>query len=327
MSRSSKRKATENDHGILMILSPAKTLDLSPMASRRRSDALAVAATATTTMPQCNAAKTLEIAKIMKSHNKDDLVKRLGVSAKIGKTAQEYWKTFQLDNVKDEKNDQSKPCIYAFTGVAYQGLQIKECSEDSILYLQENLRIIDPLYGVLRPLDEIQPYRLEMATKGVFVNNKKLKLADFWKESVTTTLASDLRNRQPKIVLNIASDEYSTAVDTAGLPSGTQFLKVVFLDGGRVVAVHAKRARGLMAKFVAQNKCRTIDQIKEFDLEGYAFSASQSDESSCLVFERRNKPSSSSGGATTTQKRKTPSNRGGTGAKKQKWSSFVAARE
>ena len=300
--------------GIMMILSPAKTLDLSPYPAPSGGP---TGALPTRTQPQCNAVQTLEIATIMKSRT--DLVKLLGVSANVGKTAQEYWDKFELDNyshVDDgeqqrttrAKNPQTKPCIYAFTGMAYQGLQVQECSDEAVLYLQQNLRIIDPLYGVLRPLDEIQPYRLEMATKGVFVKDKKFKLHDYWKESVTASLAQDLKDRDCKIVLNLASDEYSSAVNSDGLPSGTRFIKVTFLDGGRVVSVHAKRARGLMAKFVAENQCQILDQVKKFDLEGYAFSQAQSTQDS-LVFERSKQ-------GTNAQKRKTSSS--GSGTKKSK---------
>lgn len=295
-AKAQSSSASSNDAGILMILSPAKTLDLSPWQQG-----------ATTTTPQCNAAKTREIAQIMKKRK--DLVKLLGVSANVGKTAQEYWNNFQLNNDKNQ-NPKSKPCIYAFTGVAYKGLQIHKCSDQAVLYLQENLRIIDPLYGALRPLDVIQPYRLEMATKGVFgKDNKSMKLQDYWRESVTSSLAQDLKDRKRKIVLNIASDEYSSAVNAKGLPTGTQYIKITFLDGGRVVAVHAKRARGLMAKFVAENKCQTIDDVKAFDAEGYGYSESQSQDD-CLVFERTKhgttatKRKSSNGAATTARSKK-----------------------
>eukprot|EP00977_Amphora_coffeiformis_P010500 scaffold2470_cov158-Amphora_coffeaeformis.AAC.13 len=251
-----------------MILSPAKSLDLSPYKGSLE-----------TTLPECDMVKTLQVAKAMKKHN--GLAKLLSASPNIAKIASEYWRNFRQDGHDVED---SKPCVYAFSGAAYQGLQINACSDDTVLYLQNNLRIIDPLYGALRPLDKIQAYRLEMATKGVFPN-KDLKLNIFWKESVTASLAKDLKDRPNKIVLNVASDEYSSAVDDSGLPSGTVYVKVVFLDGGRVVSVHAKRARGLMAKFVAEHQCQTLEDVKKFDSEGYSFVESKSDDT-CLTFER-----------------------------------------
>lgn len=255
----------------MMILSPAKTLDLEPYDGNLE-----------TTWPQCDAAKTLEVVRAMKRRSEKELTKLLSISANLGKTAGEYWQNFQEDST--DENAESKPCIYAFSGIAYQGVQIHKCTDEAVTYLQNNLRIIDPLYGALRPMDNIQPYRLEMATKGVF-SNKKVKLHEFWKESVTASIARDLGEREDKILLNLASDEYSSALDEIGLPEGTRYVKCIFLDNGRVVTVHAKRARGLMTRFVAEQKCQTVDDVKKFDYENYSFDASKSDELR-LVFER-----------------------------------------
>jgi cytoplasmic iron level regulating protein YaaA (DUF328/UPF0246 family) len=252
--------------GLMMILSPAKTLDLSPFHG-----------SLSTSLPSCDVTKTQHIVHVMKSRSEKELTKLLGISASLGKTAASYWQNFDVNN--------SKPSIYTFTGVAYKGLRIEECSDDAVLYLQENLRIIDPLYGSLRPLDRIQPYRLEMATKAVFPDDKKLKLQDFWKESVTKSLTEDLMKRNDRILLNLASDEYSSALDATLLPKGTCFVKVIFQEKGRVVAVHAKRARGLMARFLAENNCQSLDEVKKFNYEGYSFSLSKSDDL-CLVFDR-----------------------------------------
>jgi cytoplasmic iron level regulating protein YaaA (DUF328/UPF0246 family) len=178
-----------------------------------------------------------------------------------------------------------KPCIYAFSGAAYQGLQVSSISESAVLYLQDNLRIIDPLYGVLRPLDTIQPYRLEMATRNVFPD-KTLKLSSWWQPSVTACLSRDLRDRNDMIVLNLASDEYSAAVDVENLPESSQFVKVVFWEEGRVIAVHAKRARGLMVRYLAEHGVESVDDFKSFDVEGYTFVEEASDET-MLVFDRK----------------------------------------
>ena len=272
MSARRTHVAKQGSKGVMMILSPAKTLDVSPYQSKLP-----------TTIPDCHTAQTQQIVKAMKARNEKELTKLLGISANLGKTASGYWQNFREDFKADTTH--SKPCIYAFTGVAYQGLQIHTCSDETVLYLQDNLRIIDPLYGVLRPLDLIQPYRLEMATKNV-LPKQKTRLQDFWKAAVTASLQNDLKDRPHKVVLNIASDEYSSAVNESNLPSGTAFVKVVFHDRGRTVAVHAKRARGLMAKFVAQHQCQTLDDVQKFDSEGYVFAPDKSDDLS-LVFERR----------------------------------------
>jgi cytoplasmic iron level regulating protein YaaA (DUF328/UPF0246 family) len=182
--------------------------------------------------------------------------------------------------------DERKPCIYSFSGAAYQGLQASECDESAMSYLQDNLRIVDPLYGVLRPLDRMQPYRLEMATKNLW-KDKKLKLADYWKDAVTQRLSQDLEARPGNpVLLNLASDEYSAAVDPKALPEGTKYVKVVFWEEGRVVSVHAKRARGLMVRFLADNKSSDLKDVQKFAEEGYGFVHSKSDETT-LVFDRR----------------------------------------
>ena len=153
------------------------------------------------------------------------------------------------------------------------------------MYMQRNLRIVDPLYGILRPLDIIQPYRLEMASKRVFPADEKIKLAEYWKTSVSEYLAADLVPRDSKIVLNLASDEYSAAVDVSALPEGTQYVKVVFWDGGRTIAVHAKKARGLMVRYLATHMVTTLTDVQKFDAEGYSFVESKSDDTT-LVFDR-----------------------------------------
>jgi cytoplasmic iron level regulating protein YaaA (DUF328/UPF0246 family) len=189
----------------------------------------------------------------------------------------------EVDATKLDSAD-SKPCIYAFSGAAYQGLQASTISESAMSYLQENLRIIDPLYGELRPLDTIQAYRLEMATRNVFPS-KKLKLADWWQSRVTERLSQDWRHRNEKILLNLASDKYSAAVNVEHLPETSQSIKVVFLEGGRVVlVVHAKRVRGVMVHY--ESSVETLQGIQSFDMEGYKFVEKASDETT-LVFDQK----------------------------------------
>lgn len=156
-----------------------------------------------------------------------------------------------------------KPCIYSFSGTAYNGLEALTLDDDSLQYLQSNLRIIDPLYGVLRPLDIMQPYRLEMATRNVFPADKSMKLASYWQQNVTQRLSEELTNRNDLLLLNLASDEYSAAVDSKSLPTGTQYIRIVFRQEGRVIAVHAKRARGMQM-------CGVVSDIA---IASYSFTA------------------------------------------------------
>jgi uncharacterized protein len=188
------------------------------------------------------------------------------------------------DNLSQRPKEQFKPSIYSFSGAAYQGLQAEQCSDAAIQYMQANLRIIDPLYGILRPLDIMQPYRLEMATKQVFPD-KAIRLADWWKVSITAYLSHELNLRSQKVLLNLASDEYSMAVDPLGLPEGTKYIKVVFWEDGRTIAIHAKKARGMMVRFVAEHNIRDIFDVQGFAEEGYSFVKDKSDDIT-LIFNR-----------------------------------------
>jgi len=184
---------------------------------------------------------------------------------------------------------ETKPAIYTFSGAAYQGLDISTCSKEAVKYMQTNLRIIDPLYGILCPLDTIQPYRLEMVTKNV-LSKKEMgeakNLASWWKEKVCISLSNDLTQNNGSVLLNLASDEYSAAVDASLLPPNVHCVKIVFLQEGRVISVHAKRARGLMVRYLSENGISNLDGVKGFHLEGYAWVESKSGDD-ILVFDRR----------------------------------------
>ena len=277
--KAAKEDKETNRHGIMMILSPAKTLDLSPSLP-------AAATNLHLTLPECCPEKTAEIANAMKKLSTAELTKLLKLSANLAKTTSEYWRNFQVDNNMDNSMlNNAKPCIYAYSGAAYQGLQAVECSEEAVIYLQENLRILDAVYGVLRPLDQIQPYRLELNTKNVLPDTTKL--ANHWSEAVTSSLIGDLQktDNEKSILLNLASDEYSASVDPSQLPETCCYIKAIFWEDGRVVTVHAKRARGLMVRYLAEHQVCTVEGIREFAEEGYKFVKSKSDDTT-LLFDR-----------------------------------------
>ncbi|GAX27744.1 uncharacterized protein FisN_13Hh156 [Fistulifera solaris] len=288
--------------GIVMILSPAKTLDLSPFDGEST-----IMKNVGVTQPDCHHEQTRYIAQCMKQRSATELAKLLSLSTTLAQTAASYWKAY--DEEAPSNNPQAKPCIFAFSGAAYQGLDISTCDNAALSYMQSCLRILDPLYGVLRPLDRIQPYRLEMATKNaIFVDKKRrIKLSDYWKPAVTRRLSDDLKQVSPSsILLNLASDEYSVAVDSTNLPAQTKCIKVVFHEpNGKVVAVHAKRARGLMVRYLASVQATTTDDIQKFDLEGYAFQPNASDETT-FVFQRQSTPVTASSKRTAATATKEP---------------------
>jgi len=155
------------------------------------------------------------------------------------------------------------------------------------MYLQSNLRIIDAVHGALRPLDMVQPYRLEMATKNISDTIGR-SLAKYWSPSVSKSISADLSGRNKMVVLNLASDEYAAAVDQSVLPGGTKFVKITFQQDGKVVAVHAKAARGLMARYIATKNLEDVEGVRDFNLEGYKFVKGRS--SSEEFFFDRKKP-------------------------------------
>ena len=279
-SKSSSDDAAASSGGVMMILSPAKTLDLSPFEAPS-DDAFPALST-----PDCDTAKTKVVAEAMKARSKKELEKLLGISANLAEKSHQYWTDFDPFGADE---DNTKPAIFSFSGAAYQGLDIATVdSVEALQYMQNNLRIVDPLYGALRPLDVMQPYRLEMATKNA-LDKKKMDgakdLASWWSQAVTKSISQDLEGRDEKILLNVASDEYSAAVDAASLPEGTTYIKAVFQQEGRVIAIHAKRARGLMVRYLSENDVKDVDGIRDFNAEGWKYVKSKSTDDS-IVFDR-----------------------------------------
>ena len=251
---------------ILCILSPAKTMDGSDNVPDFITDKQL-------TLPDCDNEKTREIVQSVKSLSKPKLKSALKLSDKLADSTHKSWRNVPLELVASKMNHH-KPCIYCYSGAAFQGLNIKDCELETIQYLQTHLRILDAVFGCLRPLDQIpSSYRLEMNTK----LDGFPKLTEYWKESVTAFL----QQSDSTILLNLASNEYSSAIDWTPF----RVIQVAFRVNGRVVAVHAKRARGLMVRYLAQTKADSLQQVKQFDAEGYQFVEDDSDETT-LVFEK-----------------------------------------
>lgn len=174
----------------------------------------------------------------------------------------------------------ARPAIYAFDGDVYDGLDAKTIELQKIDILQNKLRILSGLYGLLKPLDLIQPYRLEMGTKLPIGGNRNLY--DFWKVEVTTALNKELKKND--LFVNLASNEYFAAIDTKALK-----VKVVtpefkeYKNGTlKVISFFAKKARGSMVRYIIDNNCETINDLKKFNSGGYAFDANLSSETNLL---------------------------------------------
>ena len=179
----------------------------------------------------------------------------------------------------------SRQAILAFNGDVYEGLEAATLKAKDLEWAQEHVAILSGLYGVLRPLDLMQPYRLEMGTK--LDNPGGTNLYQFWAKTIAPYLNEHLAKDKAPIVVNLASEEYFKSVDLKQLKS--RVIQCVFQDGKgaawKVVSFHAKRARGLMARFAIENRITKPEGLKKFDAEGYAFAADVSTEDK-LVFRR-----------------------------------------
>ncbi|MDC6361178.1 MULTISPECIES: peroxide stress protein YaaA [Flavobacteriaceae] len=167
--------------------------------------------------------------------------------------------------------ENARPAVYAFNGDVYQGLDIYTLPEKKLDTLQDTLRILSGLYGVLRPLDLIQPYRLEMGTQ-LKVGRKK-NLYEFWKKELTDHLNGELEDDE--LFINLASNEYFGAVDEKKLkvPVITPIFKDWKNDKLKVISFFAKKARGSMVRYIIDSDAKTLEDLKGFDYDGYTFSA------------------------------------------------------
>lgn len=181
--------------------------------------------------------------------------------------------------------DNAKQAIYAFNGDVYQGLQAQTLSVDTVAYAQQHLRILSGLYGVLRPLDLMQAYRLEMGT--ALGNPRGKDLYQFWGDIITAQLNEQLESLNAPYLLNLASQEYFKAVRVKGLTRPVVDVQFKDQKNGqyKIISFFAKRARGLMARYVLENQIQTLEGLKAFNLDGYYYAADQSSDKS-LIFLR-----------------------------------------
>mmetsp|Transcript_22551 Transcript_22551/g.36675 ORF Transcript_22551/g.36675 Transcript_22551/m.36675 type:complete len:258 (-) Transcript_22551:978-1751(-) len=179
----------------------------------------------------------------------------------------------------------TRPAMLAFAGDTYQGLDAATLSAAEVSYAQDHLRILSGLYGVLRPLDAIQPYRLEMGSR--LKTRRGASLYDYWRDDLSKALNVQAEAVGSGVVVNCASQEYFGAVAEKALKP--RIVTPVFMEdkgqGPKIVSFFAKKARGAMARHMIQNRVRDMDGLKAFDAGGYAFQPAQSDEDR-LVFVR-----------------------------------------
>lgn len=214
------------------------------------------------------------LIKALQKYNCKQLQTLMTISEKIAELNINRFKTFKTPFTT--KN--AKQAIFAFQGDVYSGLELDKFTEDDYTYAQNHLRILSGLYGCLRPLDLIQPYRLEMKTK--LKNYRGDNLYQFWGNHITESLNKALVKQKEPVLLNLASNEYFKSVK-AKLLEG-RLLTVNFKETKdnktRVIAIFAKRARGMMADYIIRNRVERPEDIKKFKLGGYRFSKTLSDD-------------------------------------------------
>ena len=217
---------------------------------------------------------------------RQDIQELMSVSENIAKLTADRYKAFKTPFTP--KN--AKQAIFAFKGDVYSGIDIEQYGEADLKYAQNHLRILSGLYGCLRPLDLIQPYRLEMKTK--LKNARGDNLYQFWGDRITDDLNQELEKQKQPVLVNLASNEYFKSVKPKKLRG--RLLNINFKetkDGKtRVVAIFAKRARGMMADYILRNRIEKPEDIKKFKEGGYRFSKELSDDRQ-WTFERPQPPS------------------------------------
>lgn len=186
---------------------------------------------------------------------------------------------------KEHTEQNAKPALFAFKGDVYTGLEAETLKPEQVEYAQMHLRMLSGLYGLLKPLDLMQPYRLEMGTK--LSNPQGRDLYAFWGNVITEHLQQAINKQGDDILVNLASDEYYAAVKAQNLKAN--IIKPVFLDEKngkyKVISFYAKKARGMMVRFMLDTKPTEIEQLKTFNYGGYRFDAESSTQSE-LVFKR-----------------------------------------
>lgn len=250
-----------------IVLSPAKSLNFE--------SSLPV----TTHTEACFLNEAERLNKLLKKKSARSLSKLMGISPNLGQLNyernQEWSLPFSPDNARQS--------VYAFGGDVYRGLDVYTLPKDKVKFMQNTVRIISGLYGILKPLDLIQPYRLEMGTK--FPVGKNKNLYEFWRKKVTEALNDELEDDE--LFLNLASAEYFKAIDTKALkvPVYTALFKDFKNGQYKSIMTFAKLARGYMTRYILDTGASTLDDIKAFNYEEYAYSEDMSGENE-LVFIR-----------------------------------------
>lgn len=247
---------------MILVLSPSKTLDF-------ESKPLIAAHTLPAMLPDSQA-----LINELRKYPAKKLSKLMDISDKLAALNAQRYQDFKTPFTASN----AKQALLAFKGDVYEGVQVENYTKDDFAFAQDHLRMLSGLYGLLKPLDLIQPYRLEMSTR--LRNPRGNDLYHFWGERITQLINRDLKPAKHKLLLNLASEEYFKAVRPKALDG--EIINVVFKEKQKgklkIIGLFAKKARGMMASFVVKNRITDLEDIKEFKAGGYKFMPSLSDE-------------------------------------------------
>lgn len=252
---------------MLVVISPAKRLDWSPVDVQPTEPAFQ------------------HEANILASHARALTLQKLkglmDLSDDLAKLNRDRFRDFQDESTPEN----AKPAVFAFAGDTYMGLEAATLDADALSYAQDHLRILSGLYGVLRPMDAIQPYRLEMGSR--LKTRRGKNLYEFWRDAPAKALNAAAEDAGSNILVNCASQEYFGAVDLKKLKP--RLIEPVFYEvkagTPKIVSFFAKKARGSMARFIVERRVTDVEGLKDFDYGGYHFDANAS-EGNRLVFSR-----------------------------------------
>ncbi|WP_301098252.1 peroxide stress protein YaaA [Otariodibacter sp.] len=254
---------------MLAIISPAKTLDYETKIEGF-----------TFSQPELTA-YSQQLIDICKQMTPAEVASLMSISDKLASLNVARFAEWKLEH--NEKN--AKAALFAFKGDVYTGLDAESLTHEQVDYAQSHLRMLSGLYGLLKPLDLMQPYRLEMGTK--LANEKGKDLYHFWGEIITQHLQNAIDQQEDNILVNLASDEYFNSVKTNLLHA--KIIKPVFLDEKngkfKVISFYAKKARGMMVRFILEKQPTQVEQLKEFNFAGYWFDEDNSTDTE-FVFKR-----------------------------------------
>ena len=245
---------------MIIVLSPAKTLDYE------------FDATGSHSVPAF-LSQSSKLIKQLKNKEPKDIASLMGLSDKL---ATLNYDRYQSWTAAKKVSNVSKQSMLVFKGDVYQGLQAEDLTKSEMNFAQKHIRILSGLYGILRPQDLMKPYRLEMGTKLETENGKNLY--EFWGNKIQKNVLNELKDQKSDLLINLASNEYFSALGK--LPEDINTISPTFKDykNGKykIISFYAKKARGLMARWIIQNKVKDFEDLVKFNVDGYKFSKGES---------------------------------------------------